>query len=68
LEGRNLKELRLNKQEKEDLVFAIRCFIDSTNTELRLKNIDKEVADKVIMEFANLESKIERNLDSYYRR
>jgi len=63
-----LKELRLNKQEKEDLVFAIRCFIDSTNTELRLKNIDKEVADKVIMEFANLESKIERNLDSYYRR
>lgn len=63
-----MKELRLNKQEKEDLVFAIRCFIDSTNTELRLKNIDKEVADKVIMEFANLESKIERNLDSYYRR
>ena len=63
-----MKELRLNKEDKENLVFAIRCFIDSTNTELRLKNIDKEVADKVIMEFANLESKIERNLDSYYRR
>lgn len=63
-----MKELKLNKQDKEDLLVAISCFINETQRQIKLKNLDKEVADKVIMEFANLESKIERNLDSYYRR
>lgn len=63
-----MKELRLNKQEKEDLVIAIGCFINETQRQIRLKNLDKEVAEKAIMEYATLESKIERNLDSYHRR
>jgi hypothetical protein len=57
--------LKLNKQEKEDLLVAISCFINETQRQIRLKNLDKEYAEKTIMEFANLESKIERNLGEY---
>jgi hypothetical protein len=61
-----MKKLKLNKREKEDLIIAIGCFIENTKRQIRQGNVDKEVAEKRIIEFATLESKIVRNLDSYY--
>jgi len=57
--------LKLNKQEKEDLVIAIGCFLEETRRQIRLGNADKATGEKAIMEFTNLESKIERNLGEY---
>jgi len=62
-----MKKLKLNKREKEDLIIAIGCFIENTKRQIRQGNVVKEVAEKTIMEFATLESKIEVNLNSYYR-
>ena len=60
-----MKQLKLNMREKENLIIAIGCFIQQTKRQIRQGNVDKEVAEKSIMEFATLESKIERNLDTY---
>ena len=63
--GNEMKELRLNKKEKEDLVIAIGCFLDVMRKQIRLGIVDKELAEKSVMEYATLESKIERNLSEY---
>ncbi len=60
-----MKELRLNKQEKEDLVIAIGCFQDVIRKQIRQGIVDKELAEKSLMEYATLESKIEANLSEY---
>tara|TARA_B100001939_G_scaffold340609_1_gene348950 strand:- start:712 stop:903 length:192 start_codon:yes stop_codon:yes gene_type:complete len=60
-----MKELKLNKQEKEDLVIAIGCFLGEMRKNIRLGNVDKEVAEKAIMEYVTLETKIEENLREY---
>ena len=60
-----MKELKLNKQEKEDLVIAIGCFLDVMRKQIRQGIVDNEVAEKAVMEYANLESKIEANLSEY---
>lgn len=60
-----MKELRLNKQEKEDLVLAIGCFLDVIRKQIRQGIVDKELAEKSLMEYATLESKIQENLSEY---
>tara|TARA_S200002703_G_scaffold40246_1_gene35066 strand:+ start:1155 stop:1346 length:192 start_codon:yes stop_codon:yes gene_type:complete len=60
-----MKELKLNKQEKEDLVIAIGCFLGEMRKQLRLGYTDKEVTEKAIKEYVTLENKIEENLREY---
>tara|TARA_Y100000004_G_scaffold132503_1_gene149600 strand:- start:1294 stop:1491 length:198 start_codon:yes stop_codon:yes gene_type:complete len=57
--------LKLNKQEKEDLLCAIECTVEQVRKAIRENSADKKISEKLIMDFQNLYSKIEGNVRSY---
>jgi hypothetical protein len=57
--------LKLNKQEKEDLLTAIECTVEQVRKAIRENSGDKKVCEKLIMDFQNLYCKIEGNVRSY---